>query len=210
MSISPLSFALLPPTRTRWTPETEEDVVELEFRMAMVSPDLAVEDHLDPSKNDEIKRGRITVSIEHDWIAKIDVTGLEAGASYVYGFIGPNGEASRVGLTKTAPALDADVEQVQYAVFSCSHFSNGYFHAYDIASTLTELDFWIHMGDYIYEYGTYSSYATGAQERYEMTDPVWEIVDLNDYRRRYAQYHTDEGLQNLRARAPQMSVSKFE
>ena len=58
----------------------------------------------------------------------------------------------------------------------------------------------------IYEYGTYSTYASGAPEPKNLTDPIWEIVDLNDYRRRYAQYHTDEGLQNLRARAPQLSV----
>lgn len=58
----------------------------------------------------------------------------------------------------------------------------------------------------IYEYGTYSTYASNALERKNLTDPIWEIVDLNDYRRRYAQYHTDEGLQNLRARAPQLSV----
>jgi alkaline phosphatase D len=135
--------------RTRWTPETETDVVELELRVAKVNADLAVEDHLDPSKNEKVMRALITVTAEHDWIAKVDMTGLEAGVSYVYGFLGPDGEASRVGLTKTAPAFDADVEQVQYAVFSCSHFSNGYFHAYDIASTLTELDFWIHVGDYV-------------------------------------------------------------
>lgn len=58
----------------------------------------------------------------------------------------------------------------------------------------------------IYEYGSYSTYAIDSPERFALTDPVWEIVDLNDYRRRYAQYHRDEGLQNLRARAPQLSV----
>jgi alkaline phosphatase D len=39
-----------------------------------------------------------------------------------------------------------------------------------------------------------------------MTLPVWEIVDLQDYRNRYATYHLDEGLQNLRRRAPMMST----
>lgn len=29
-----------------------------------------------------------------------------------------------------------------YAVFSCAHFANGYFHAYDVASTIKDLDFW--------------------------------------------------------------------
>lgn len=126
-----------------------EDVVTLEMRMAAVNPNLDVKDHLDPASNPDLKRALINVSEENDWVAKIDVTGLVSNTSYVFGFLGPDGETSRVGLTKTAPAEDADVEQVQFAVFSCSHFSNGYFHAYDIASTLTELDFWIHMGDYV-------------------------------------------------------------
>lgn len=57
-----------------------------------------------------------------------------------------------------------------------------------------------------YEYGTYSSYASGSAERKNLTDPIWEIVTTQDYRLRYAQYHRDEGLQNLRARAPQVST----
>ena len=39
-----------------------------------------------------------------------------------------------------------------------------------------------------------------------MTLPKWEIVELQDYRNRYATYHLDEGLQNLRRRAPMMST----
>lgn len=34
-------------------------------------------------------------------------------------------------------------------VFTCSSWPWGYFNAYDYAATL-ELDFWMHMGDYIY------------------------------------------------------------
>lgn len=40
----------------------------------------------------------------------------------------------------------------------------------------------------------------------EYHDPQWEIVELNDYRRRYALYHTDHGLQQLRARAPMIAT----
>lgn len=35
--------------------------------------------------------------------------------------------------------------------------------------------------------------------------PPWEIVSLADYRLRYATYHNDEGLRNLRRRAPMVS-----
>lgn len=74
---------------------------------------------------------------------------------------------------------------------------------------------WVHVGDYIYEYG--SSTATDFSDRTwgyqanrwpsaELMDPQWEIVELNDYRRRYAVYHTDHGLQQLRARAPMIAT----
>jgi len=89
-----------------------------------------------------------------------------------------------------------------YAVFSCAHFANGYFHAYDIASTIKDLDFWIHTGDYVYEYGVYSTYASDSPERKAKILPKWEQISLQDYRNRMATYHTDEGLQNLRRRAP--------
>lgn len=55
-------------------------------------------------------------------------------------------------------------------------------------------------------YGNYGTYATDLPNRRDMTLPEWEIVDLQDYRNRYATYHLDEGLQNLRRRAPMMST----
>jgi hypothetical protein len=94
-----------------------------------------------------------------------------------------------------------------YAVFSCAHFSNGYFHPYDVASTIEDLDFWVHVGDYVYEYGVYSTYASDVEERDLATLPAWEQISLQDYRNRMATYHTDEGLRNLRRRAPMIAVS---
>lgn len=116
--------------------------------MAKVDPEIAVEDHLDPSKNENLKRFLVTATAAHDWVVKLDVTGLESGSDYVYGFA-VGDVVSRIGMTKTAPSEETATEQVQYAVFSCAHFSNGYFHSYDVASTLKDLDFWVHMGDYM-------------------------------------------------------------
>jgi alkaline phosphatase D len=81
----------------------------------------------------------------------------------------------------------------------------GYFHAYDVGALVTDLDFWVHTGDYIYEYANYSTYARDATERGELLDPQWEIVDLQDYRNRFAQYRRDEALQTLHRVAPVMA-----
>jgi len=89
-----------------------------------------------------------------------------------------------------------------------SHFFLvGYFHAYDVGSIVSGLDFWVHTGDYIYEYGNYSTYARDSPERGALLDPKWEIVDCQDYRNRYAQYRRDEALQTLHRVAPLSTLS---
>lgn len=196
----PLSDAVI--VWTRYTPVNADATPLLEFRMAAVDAALAVDDHLDPAKNANLHRATVRVTGDSDFVAKIDVVGLKANTPYVFAFVDESGEASPVGQTKTAPGPDDSVESMVYAVFSCSHFSNGYFHAYDVASTIVDLDFWVHVGDYVYEYGTYSTYATDSQERHAQVLPKWEQISLQDHRNRMATYHTDNGLQNLRRRAP--------
>jgi len=104
------------------------------------------------------------------------------------------------------------------AVFSCANYTNGYFNPYMEASKLSNLDVTLHLGDYIYEYGAYEnddftakipSYATSnavAIERTFAEDNNTECLTLGDYRKRYALYHTDRGLQALHAAAPMIAV----
>jgi len=80
------------------------------------------------------------------------------------------------------------------------YYNSGFFHAYDIGSTIEDLDFWVHLGDYFYEYGR------GSAVRSSTLEPPHEIVTLEDYRLRYATYHMDEALQNLRATAPMIAT----
>jgi phosphodiesterase/alkaline phosphatase D-like protein len=133
---------------TRFTPVNAADKVDIELRMAKVDATIPFSAHLDPSANPNLKRAKITVTGANDWIAKIDVTGLDSYTNYVFAFT-DGVTSSMVGQTKTAPAVNAPVNQLVYAVYSCSHFANGYFHPYDVGSTIEELDFWIHLGDYV-------------------------------------------------------------
>lgn len=142
----PLSDAVV--IWTRYTPVAANSVVTLELRMTPIVPNLAVAQHLDPELNPLLRRTKVVVTGANDWVAKIDVTGLTSYTNYIFAFADDTGKVSEVGQTKTAPATNANVAQLIYAVFSCSHFSNGYFHAYDVASTVKDLDFWIHVGDY--------------------------------------------------------------
>jgi phosphodiesterase/alkaline phosphatase D-like protein len=106
---------------------------------------------MNPHNNENLVRVAISVNGDTDWVAKIDVVGLEPGTKYIYAFT-DGLRASDVGYTQTAPAEGSSVESMTYAFFSCSHFSNGYFHAYDVASTISDLDMWIHVGDYVVSY----------------------------------------------------------
>ena len=136
---------------TRYTPILETDVITLELRMSPMISTLPLSDHLNPDRNTDLRRVKIEVSGSSDWVAKLDVTGLPSGTNFIYAFTDGT-TTSDIGQTKTAPEFDADVSQLVYAVFSCSNFATGYFHPYDVASTIQDLDFWIHVGDYVVRY----------------------------------------------------------
>lgn len=164
---------------------------------------------------DLVHDGILNTSSEQDFTVKIDVQNLEAGSTYYYRFIvGDN--ISLIGRMKTLPVVNPG--QVKMAVFSCSNYPNGYFNPYTEASLIEDLDVTIHLGDYIYEYGMYENddfttkkpaYATKnalviGRELPENNNT--ECVSLNDYRLRYALYHTDAGNQAIHKACPMIVV----
>lgn len=162
-----------------------------------------------------IHNGKATTNLAQDYTVKIDVQNLSAGSVYYYRF-SSNGKTSPVGKTKTLPV--GSVNQVKMAVFTCSNYPNGYFNAYMEASKIADLDVTVHLGDYIYEYGMYKdddftakipAYATSnavAMGRALPENNNKECILLDDYRRRYALYHTDAGLQALHQAFPMIAV----
>jgi len=91
---------------------------------------------LDPFQNGEnIKLGYEMAIAHNDWTIKLDMVGLDHNTQYVFAFLDEHGVASPVGMTKTAPAANEEVENLSYAVFSCSNWGFGYFHAYNVSSS---------------------------------------------------------------------------
>ena len=160
-----------------------------------------------------LRRGVVSTSKESDYTIKIDLQDLEADTVYYYRFLS-GGTISDTGKTKTLAT--GDIAQVKMAVFSCANYTNGYFNAYMEASKIDDLDVAIHLGDYIYEYGMYDeddgvtpAYATqNAQAigRVLPSDNDKECIVLEDYRKRYALYHTDEGSKAIHAACPMIVV----
>jgi len=148
-----------------------------------------------------IRNGFENTDKSRDFTIKIDVQNLQANTEYFYRFVGLD-SVSPVGRGKTLPV--DNIEQVKMVVVSCSNYPAGYFNAYSDAAKQEDLDVVLHLGDYIYEYPM-GGYATDNAEkigRQLAADNSDEIISLSDYRKRYAIYRTDKGLQALHAAAP--------
>jgi alkaline phosphatase D len=152
-----------------------------------------------------LNSGKTVASEATGFTAKVDVTGLTAGTTYFYRFIDDAGVVSTVGTTRTLPS--SSVTSVKFAVFSCSLYSEGFFNTYDAAAK-SDAQFAIHLGDYIYEYGSEPTKFgnTDALSLGRVTSPLNDIVSLNDYRTRYALYRADANLQALHAKMPWITV----
>jgi len=170
---------------TRLTPD-EDGAVEAFFEVA-----------LDPEFDMRVAADYIDSVPDRDHTIKLDVEGLSPGTTYYYRFFSL-GRESAIGRTRTAP--DGAVDRLRVAVCSCASLAHGYFHSYRRVAERTDLDVVIHLGDYIYEYGT-GEY--GELREYE---PATEIVSLGDYRTRYAQYRRESDLQEMHRQHPMVAV----
>ncbi len=141
-----------------------------------------------------VQKGRATAVPELSYSIHVDVDGLQPDRWYFYRFHvgGATGATSPVGRLRTTPAAGATTP-LRFAFASCQHCETGLYTAYAHMAR-EELDLVAHLGDYIYEYG-----AIGGRVR---THAGLELRQLDDYRRRYAQYKTDPHLQAAHARCP--------
>ena len=151
-----------------------------------------------------VRSGTLSTTEASSFTAKVDVTGLTAGASYFYRFRDVTGSTSAVGTTRTLPA--SNVASVKFAVFSCALYSEGFFHAYDHAAKSDAL-YALHLGDYIYEYGSDpTKYGNTSIPGNRVASPANDIVTMNDYRTRHALYKSDLNLQAAHAKMPWITV----
>ena len=137
----------------------------------------------DPQFSQIANFGSALALADEDFTVKVDVCGLQP-ATYYYYLFHAEGKNSVTGRTKTAPS--GPVSNLKFGVASCSNLPNGYFNAYaDMADRHNDMDAWLHLGDYIYEYGSGNS------------EPPYEITQLPDYRLRHSQYKMDVQSQRL-------------
>jgi alkaline phosphatase D len=176
----------LPDAVILWTRVTREDGEAAE------PVDVTWEIASDATFASVVGRGTVTTDASRDYTVKVDATGLLPGTTYFYRFTGL-GVTSAIGRTRTAPLM---ASQLRFAVVSCSNYAAGYFHVYRAIAERLDIDAVVHLGDYIYEY------ADGDYGDERKSVPKHEIVTLDDYRARYAQYREDSDLRDAHRQHP--------
>ncbi|MGW2540680.1 alkaline phosphatase D family protein [Kitasatospora sp. NPDC001574] len=147
--------------------------------------------------------GTVTTTAATDHTVKADVRGLTPGTLYWYRFTA-GGTVSPLGRTHTTPAADSALDRLRFGVASCANWEAGYFSAYRHLAARGDLDAFLFLGDYIYEYKTGEFCARGSVVRPHA--PAHEILTLADYRTRHGRYKTDEDLQALHAQVPTIAI----
>ena len=144
-----------------------------------------------------VSRGEARTGASRDHTVKVDVPGLDPGTTYYYRFES-RGARSAIGRTRTLPR--EGVSRLRLGVVSCSNLPQGYFNAYACLAKRADLDAVLHLGDYIYEYAN-KQYGDGTAIA-RIPAPDKEIVALQDYRERHAQYKADPDSQEVHRQHP--------
>lgn len=150
----------------------------------------------------------LTASAVHDHTVRAKVTGLQPGTRLHYRFLAGS-DTSALGTARTAPAASS-TEPVRFAWLTCQDWSVNHWGAMELLAQ-EEVDFLLHVGDYIYE--TVPAPAAAPPGSVEaahapirlpdgtlLPDGSCHATTLADYRTLYRTYRGDARLQALHAR----------
>lgn len=129
--------------------------------------------------------GVVSAEAAHDHTVHVLVDGLDADSWYFYRFEA-DGVASRVGRLRTAQAAGAPVDHLRFGFGSCQQLNPSWFVAHRAAAA-EGLDFFMHLGDYVY-----------------VSDGGTLTVD--DYREVYRRWRRDPLLKEFHAAVPMIAM----
>ena len=151
---------------------------------------------------DDDKFSRIVQSGQHLAVGDlahsvhVEVQNLQSDRWYFYRFMAGNA-VSAMGKTRTFPRAGTAADKLRIAYASCQRWETGYFSAYKHMQA-EKLDAVLFLGDYIYEYPG----QVGSLRYPKANSNVGFVISLDDYRSRYAQYKSDQDLQDMHAACP--------
>ena len=127
----------------------------------------------------------------------VEAGGLEPDQDYYYRF-GVGEYTTPPARTHTFAAPGTMPDRFRFAFSSCQNWEQGRYAAYRDMVEEGDIDAFVFLGDYIYEYAS-GGYA---DERGRKTGQDFECESLDQYRERYALYHSDPLLQAAHALVP--------
>ncbi len=173
-----------------WTRVTcSDDIVPVDYEVATDAAFSAI-----------VTCGQVLASSAGDHTVHADATGLAPDSRYFFRFHAL-GQTSPSGRTRTLPGVG--VTHLRFAQTSCCKFNAGFFNAYGALAARDDIQFLLHLGDYIYEASnTPTAGQTPGADIGRPFEPLHECKTLADYRCRYNQYHRDSDLQAMHAALP--------
>ena len=132
-----------------------------------------------------------------DHTVRIDLDGqLASDRRYYYRFFYGNA-VSPTGRCRTAPAAGATPDRLKLALVTCQDYTNGYYTALGRLAARDDIDFVVHVGDFIYETAGDPRFQSLPFADRTLLLPSNGIVALDraDYRHLYRTYRSDPDLQ---------------
>jgi len=131
--------------------------------------------------------GVVVAEAENGFSVTVSVTGLDPHSWYHYRFEAAdssgNQTVSRSGRLRTAPAAGAPTDRLRFAFASCQQINDSWFNAHTAVASEPDLDFFMHLGDYVY-----------------VSDA--DTLTLQDYRETYQRWRKQPRLRDLHAALP--------
>ncbi len=155
----------------------------------------------------------VTAYHEYDHAIKIKIDQLKSYTYYYYRFK-YNGIYSNTGRTKTAPSKDSEVN-IKFSFISCQDYIGRYYNVFAHMIHQDDLDFIVHLGDYIYETnGEPLTQIIGDKRQISFRDKEGVIIfdgyeaarSIDNYRQLYQVYRSDILLQKLHERFPMIAI----
>ncbi|MFM7067876.1 MAG: alkaline phosphatase D family protein [Actinomycetes bacterium] len=146
----------------------------------------------DPAFSSIVAGGVVTAAAANDHCLTVPVAGLATDRWYFYRFetsegTGVPAAVSRTGRLRTAPAPGASTDRLRYVFSSCQQLNDSWFVAHKAVAAEPDLDFFMHLGDYIY-----------------VSDSGTQT--LEDYRALYRRWRNQPYLRDLHAAVPTVAM----
>lgn len=133
-----------------------------------------------------------------DYTVKHKVIGLTPDTRYFYRFSTTTGYVSVIGRTHTTPETGS--RPIRFAVLSCQHFNHGFYTAYQNILNDDNVDFIVHLGDFIYEEPSPKIVKIIRDDI--LLKNTLNAIALDEYRDRYKLYLSDVNLRQVRQMFP--------